>query len=165
MVAKKNIYRHMSGRMFRPMARLWVECRETLINILYCLSQTGFYLCCRIGRIIQALGFGGWHREHSIPIGLRLKSKWTPGDQGREIYWTDAEENEHPMIVLSIYRDMEEEKEAQESDWYEVYRNEIPSYIYEGLKMSDLELNLWLQGWHLDQVNEESQQQKGSSAL
>lgn len=127
---------------------------EILLYLGTCLNQRVTHLKSSLCKTLFD------SQEEDIPLGLRLVAKKRYDNHGRDIYWMDADEIEHPMIVLSLGRYLDDSKDA----WHVAYEHDgCCDHDLHGLNMTDYELDLWLQGWNL-QDQEQSENKGGSSA-
>jgi hypothetical protein len=108
-----------------------------------------------------------------VSLGMRLIYKVNPSQKNpHQLYWTDAQQREHRLIVLASPRkssatfdaDRESVSEKENNPVSKLYENASDMCCSsEGFNLSDIELNEWLAGWPLDDQSR-GNQSGGSSA-
>lgn len=148
---------------------IWIQCKIALVRFV-ALTCFRLYVCKEILQEVLHLMWvnAPWFvqepafKERSVPIGMRLVYRAGQQTSQNEIYWTDANQNEHRMIVLASKGKTQTASsevlpmtdiagERRILSMKELYDTQESAYRYEGLSLSDMELNEWLAGWNLDE--------------
>jgi hypothetical protein len=108
-----------------------------------------------------------------VSLGMRLVYKVSPSQKNpHQLYWTDAQQREHRLIVLASPRKSSATFDADRESVSDIENNPVSKlydstsdmcYSSEGFNLSDIELNEWLAGWPLDDQSR-GNQSGGSSA-